>query len=545
MKYLVIFAIGPVQSYIEASRSSRDLFASSAILSSIALAGIQTAQGFGEVIYPKLDSGEPPAGVPHRFTITTEKDPAVAAKAVQEAVQKQWKEEIAGKVRSYLAHIWGDGEWQNIFDRQVNNWLEFYWVAVTYHPASHSECIGKANIAMAARKSIRNFPQIAEKGVKCTLTGVQSALTDSTKMWDKVREKMNDTISDDGDYKLIRSNEKLGAIAVIKRLAVFAKVKLTLTYDAIPSVTEIAQAGFPPGVALSKDTPLYYAVLHMDGDRIGKHLGGISSLSEHGNFSQKLAQFAKDFAGNIVEYNKGRLVYAGGDDVLAFLPVQTALQCADDLRSEFAKLTGLTASAGIAIAPDTYPLDLALEAARSAEDAAKEIYGRNAVSISIITGSAETRKVGGSWSNQHSPDTLAHIIQTLMLFMTPGTAEALQQAFAENTAKNAAWLGEISKISPKESALSSSIGYDLYEVIYSLGLESMKDALSAELKRIIRRRLNERIKNNQAIAELETLLFNYITTLAEGSAQVSFSDAWRSAMNWLIIARFLAKGGIA
>ena len=199
MKYLVIFAIGPVQSYIEASRSSRDLFASSAILSSIALAGIQTAQGFGEVIYPKLDSGEPPAGVPHRFTITTEKDPAVAAKAVQEAVQKQWKEEIAGKVRSYLAHIWGDGEWQNIFDRQVNNWLEFYWVAVTYHPASHSECIGKANIAMAAHKSIRNFPQIAEKGVKCTLTGVQSALTDSTKMWDKVREKMNDTISDDGD----------------------------------------------------------------------------------------------------------------------------------------------------------------------------------------------------------------------------------------------------------------------------------------------------------------------------------------------------------
>ncbi len=545
MKYLIIFAIGPVQSYIESSRSSRDLCVSSAILSSIALSGVRTAQSFGDVIYPKLDSGEPPSGVPHRFTITTEKDPTVTAKAVQEAVQIQWKSAIAGKVKTYLNNIWGAGEWQDIFDRQVNNWLEFYWVAVAYHDDRHKECILKANIAMAARKSIRNFPQIAEKGVKCTLTGVHAALTDSTKMWDKVREKAHDTISDDGDYILIRSNEKLGAIAAIKRLAVFAGAALTLTYNSIPSVTDIARNGFTHPEAISKDTPLYYAVLHMDGDRIGKSLGEMSSSGEHSKFSQKLALFAKEHAGSIVNTHKGKLVYAGGDDVLAFLPVQTALQCADDLRRKFAELTGLTASAGIAIASDTYPLDLALEAARNAEDAAKEVYGRDAVSLEIITGSAETRKFGGKWGKDKISDSLTHIIHTLTLFMTPGSAEALQQAFADTATKNAAWLREITKISPKESALSSSIGYDLYEVIYSLGLETMKDALCAELQRIIRRRLNERIKEKQAVEEMTALLFGYITTLENSNTQSIYSDRWRSVMNWLIAARFFAKGGVA
>jgi hypothetical protein len=59
------------------------------------------------------------------------------------------------------------------------------------------------------------------------------------------------------------------------------------------------------------------------------------SPSYHLQFSQALSNFALRCARRIVEAHDGRLIYAGGDDVLAILPADTALACAEDLRAGF------------------------------------------------------------------------------------------------------------------------------------------------------------------------------------------------------------------
>ncbi len=126
--------------------------------------------------------------------------------------------------------------------------------------------------------------------------------------------------------------------------------------------------------------PAYYAILVADGDRMGAHLGTMQSPNEHQAFSRKLASFARD-AGAIVREHQGVIVYSGGDDVLVFLPVDTAIDCAGRLRTAFRAACGadVTLSAGISVGFYREPLWLALDRARAAEAAAKG--PRNALAV--------------------------------------------------------------------------------------------------------------------------------------------------------------------
>ena len=120
----------------------------------------------------------------------------------------------------------------------------------------------------------------------------------------------------------------------------------------------------------------YFAVLALDGDEIGKWVSGAKtppiadqlahyadgsgnltegslpyfkrqgmtaflaspralSPSYHLQFSEALSAFALHCARPIVEAFDGRLIYAGGDDVVALLPADSALRCAEALRAAF------------------------------------------------------------------------------------------------------------------------------------------------------------------------------------------------------------------
>lgn len=157
----------------------------------------------------------------------------------------------------------------------------------------------------------------------------------------------------------------------------------------------------------------YYAILHADGDHMGKVIdhqtrGGIE---QHQAFSRDLDAFADSVRG-IVEHGTGKqpyrgaLVYAGGDDVLAFLPLDTALPCAAELADRFAQaLHAYTAedgkqptlSVGIAICHHIEPLSDALDLARKAEQAAKRT--RNAVAITLSKRSGVDTTIGGEWQS--------------------------------------------------------------------------------------------------------------------------------------------------
>ncbi|WP_448216487.1 type III-B CRISPR-associated protein Cas10/Cmr2 [Endozoicomonas sp. 2B-B] len=75
----------------------------------------------------------------------------------------------------------------------------------------------------------------------------------------------------------------------------------------------------------------FYAVLLMDGDSLGSQM---SDPEKQVPISQALNQFTSNVS-DIVRKHNGFLVYAGGDDVLALLPMEDAMPCALALRSDY------------------------------------------------------------------------------------------------------------------------------------------------------------------------------------------------------------------
>lgn len=136
---------------------------------------------------------------------------------------------------------------------------------------------------------------------------------------------------------------------------------------------ELGRKGLsPPGT--------YYALLHADGDRMGETLDRLSTPEAHRRFSNALATgFALQVKG-IVEAHGGGLVYSGGDDVLALLPLHQALACAWALARRFQEVmrshgqggASPTLSVGLAVVHHLDPLQDALDLVRRAEKEAKE-----------------------------------------------------------------------------------------------------------------------------------------------------------------------------
>ena len=84
----------------------------------------------------------------------------------------------------------------------------------------------------------------------------------------------------------------------------------------------------------------YIAILMADGDRMGDWLSGrldpeTFTLDWQRRFSACLADFAREVRRRLEHEIPGKLVYAGGDDVLAFLPRQCVLQALDILDATF------------------------------------------------------------------------------------------------------------------------------------------------------------------------------------------------------------------
>jgi CRISPR-associated protein Cmr2 len=130
---------------------------------------------------------------------------------------------------------------------------------------------------------------------------------------------------------------------------------------------------------IGKEPEPYLAVLVADGDRMGEAISALDSVEKNQAFSQALADFAGK-AQELVEKHNGVLVYAGGDDVLAFVPVDKCLECARELHVCFGKLmeewskdapNPLTLSVGVAIGHFMDNLEDLLEYGRAAEQHAK------------------------------------------------------------------------------------------------------------------------------------------------------------------------------
>lgn len=134
----------------------------------------------------------------------------------------------------------------------------------------------------------------------------------------------------------------------------------------------------------------YYALLLMDGDRLGALLRDQDAAC----VSRALARFTDTVPGTIDDHS-GVTVYAGGDDVLALLPFDTALSAARTLEQAYRESfrdqgitgSGVGLSGALIHAHYKQPLATVLKNAHyQLDEVAKESNGRASLAVAVIQG---------------------------------------------------------------------------------------------------------------------------------------------------------------
>ena len=147
----------------------------------------------------------------------------------------------------------------------------------------------------------------------------------------------------------------------------------------------------------------YYALLFADGDHVGEAFRTLHTQAEHAALAAQLQAFAKAAAG-IVSDHRGGLIYAGGDDLSALVPVDRAFACGRALHAAMECLVTMrriTISLGIAVAHHLWPLQDALALARDAEKLAKGDHlstPRDAWAIVLQPRGGPPRQARGPWT---------------------------------------------------------------------------------------------------------------------------------------------------
>lgn len=159
----------------------------------------------------------------------------------------------------------------------------------------------------------------------------------------------------------------------------------------------------------------YYALIRFDGDDMGKILSGEDLVgnqksSKLKTFHQDLSSFLSEFAEKVSNeflFLHNTLVYAGGDDVLAFCPIDELIPSLQNLHELFKNEVDkkfkdnkqdyeiqktLTASCGVCIAHYRTPLTTVLNwSSKMEKEHAKKVKDKNAFAIATLKHSGGTR----------------------------------------------------------------------------------------------------------------------------------------------------------
>ncbi len=467
MTHLLAISVGPVQEFIAAARRTRDLWFGSFLLSEVSKAVARAvSKNSGDLIFPHRESdlcAESSLNVANVIMAEIASDhPEEIAAEAKRAAQRRWKT-FADEARAEASDVIRTDIW----DDQVGDVIEFYaaWVERTEDYRADRAAVMRL---LAGRKNCRDFlPAAGRAGVpKSSLDGRrESVLKPAHDGSGCARRRLR-----------IRAGEQLDVVGLVKRFAggsrrypsvariacdpwvrankekpAFAALVAACRRLGREVIHRLNEEDFPQfkdfpfegtavypsrhhewleetGLTNEDLKPLrdalgklpeadpYLAVLVADGDRMGEAISKLHSPDEHRCFSKALAGFAGK-AEQIVEAHQGVLIYAGGDDVLAFVPVDRCLGCARELSNSFAtqmKTYGaLTLSVGIAIGHFMENLEVLLDYGRAAEQHAKQPRpedgsqsARNALAVHLHKRGGVPIAVRRQWS-ENMDDSLA------------------------------------------------------------------------------------------------------------------------------------------
>ncbi len=247
----------------------------------------------------------------------------------------------------------------------------------------------------------------------------------------------------------------------------------------------------------SKPSP-FYALLLMDGDRLGTLL-----RDDQENVSRSVRDFSGSVDGLIRECN-GLTVYAGGDDVLALLPLQQALPMAARLReryleafSKFNKPRQTTISAAIVYAHHHAPLKQVIgKAHQILERDAKERAGRDALAVAVWKTGGVALEWAGPW--ELSGDEQQQLVETPSCLLQNGDRDLvltvdwlLQKLIAGLREKKFtnSWIYSIRKLlrNPHRSEFEIPEGIDLEQMLTAELLQSREIGITTgEAEEVVR-----------------------------------------------------------
>jgi len=270
--------------------------------------------------------------------------------------------------------------------------------------------------------------------------------------------------------------------------------------------------------------PIYFAVLLADGDRLG------TLVQQRGSevVSEALAKFTAAVP-KLVKGHQGVSVYAGGDDVLALLPLESALPCARDLEREYrasfgARAPEATLSAAVVFAHARDPLNWILEEVhRLLDDVAKDENGRSSLVAAVHRAVTSIRWVT-TWKRA-----------------APGHEDAVE-----------CLIGLVKALRSESGGLSSKLVQDLRQTFSLLcGGDPMAPgtfvALGADadaLPQILRGEIEHRIQHHEGappsgdeVERLVTLVGGVLDRAPSGG------PTGQIGVDGLMLAAFLANGG--
>jgi CRISPR-associated protein Cmr2 len=149
-------------------------------------------------------------------------------------------------------------------------------------------------------------------------------------------------------------------------------------------------------------------MLLMDGDNMGKLIGEY----EEEKISKALSSFTNDVR-DIVKARDGVTIYAGGDDVLAMLPMPEALKCAKSLSDIYVKHfrdiipeAKATISGGLVFSHYHIPLSTVMREAHTIlDDVAKDKNGRGSIAVSVLKNSGKYCQWTVTWNRLTDKDS--------------------------------------------------------------------------------------------------------------------------------------------
>ena len=251
-KHLFLFTITPVQSFVEQSRKTQDLYAGSFLLSYLCkTAGKKLdSANSAKIIFPNFDN----QSNPNRFLAVVEADENAELKTIGEALQEAVEDEFKKIAKSVIDNLKVDKP--NGVDEQIESYFTVNWLFLPFDEKDYKQRYAEIESLMGAIKTVRVFKQFSdsEKGRKCSICGERNVkfyrLTEKEKNANYVKRKKlfsnHVHIVEFEDYepiilKYLQSGEGLCAVCFTKRC--LEKSGLSDYNPNFPSTAKIALFG--------------------------------------------------------------------------------------------------------------------------------------------------------------------------------------------------------------------------------------------------------------------------------------------------------------